>query len=161
MNKPNCFTWASARKLLGLAALTAIIGLTGCQTTFTNLTTNKRDWDFVQSVGGMTLGKVRPAGDGSWYLPVNCNVSGLKTFSTTPSAVYENIACRDVLEKTEGNNILLTVRTCVQSPEYQDSAASGVNLGRLPPGNYSVFYANRDGSRWQIGEITIPQSPQS
>lgn len=114
----------------------------------------ERGWQFIQSVGGITLGEPRHA-DNHWVLPVNCNVAGLKTYSTKPTAMNSGLACVSTSAHTEGHTIYLAIHTALTGMSGKSSDCGPANLGKLKPGKYKVVYKSGKASTIFIGEVNI------
>ena len=100
--------------------------------------TTLQSWAFVVSVGGIIIGDPVRA-NGVWSLPVQADVSGLKTFTSKPAVLNSALVCSSVAAKVIDNGIYLTI--------YSDLPGIGKNarcpaaqLGAVAPGEYRVFY---------------------
>jgi hypothetical protein len=102
-----------------------------------------RDWKFVQSVGGLTIGT--PSRDDRQHiiLPIRCNLA----------VKYSGLACDLPAAHVDSTNVLLTIRTIL--PGKRDASCPPADLGKLAIGNYSVFYLNPDGTREPLGSIHV------
>ncbi len=134
----------SRRLALGLAVAAGLFS--------TAALAQARDWSFVQSVGGLALG-VPVERNGTWYLPIRCDVSGVEAVTTRPTAIHSALAC-DPAAVVEGQTIVLTI---VARPEESSAFADcpPVRLGRPPRGRYAVVYSGKTGERVAIGEVHI------
>jgi hypothetical protein len=112
------------------------------------LTSQERDWAFIQSVGGMKVS----AKDST--LTVECDVSGLKTVTVKPTLINSGIGVRKLKHKRDGNTILLTLSTCVIGKGITTSPKP-VDLSACPEGEYSVEYLDPNRARHPIGKIAI------
>ncbi len=74
--------------ILGILFLT---GLSSCSV----LGTNKATWNFIQSVGGIKTGTPLYTYDG-WYLPIQCDVSGLHEITTQPTNMNSALECAKI-----------------------------------------------------------------
>ena len=59
------------------------------------LLAKKRNFEFVKSVGGISIEEPILTYDG-WYLPVKCNVSGTETITNIPTTVNSGIECSKI-----------------------------------------------------------------
>lgn len=122
------------------------------------LVSTAQSWKFMQSVGGLTLGEPHLE-DRMWSLPVNCDVSGRKHYSTKPALVNPGIVWIGTMIEIEKDRIYLTIDTGPAMPSSLPGKASTVcgpaNLGRIKPGKYSVLYRNPDASDHLIGSVDI------
>lgn len=119
------------------------------------LTTEKRDWDFVQSIGGISVNPPLQTPEG-WSLPINCDVSGLRRVTVKPSTLNSALVCSNVTVSQTGNRIFITVQTAlVRQDKTTTSSCGAVPLGNLKPGEYEILYQNNDGTTHPIGNIEI------
>ncbi|YCM43727.1 hypothetical protein V2O64_20690 [Verrucomicrobiaceae bacterium 227] len=128
--------------LLILTATLAHSGLTGF------LTQESRDWDFIQSVGGMKVS----AKDQT--LVIDCDVSGTREVTVKPTMIHSAMAVRKVWHKRVGNTIQLKVVTSVIEKGI-NPACKPLNLSAYPDGTYKIRYLNSDGTTQALGEVTL------
>jgi hypothetical protein len=121
----------------------------------TSCVAERRDWAFVQSVGGLALGEPYRTASGV-MLPVSVDVSGLRAITTEPTNMNSALTVRKVAARREGHTILLTLITTLVGDDYPSPKARDVALGMLEPGRYSVVYANPDDGRVPVGEVMVP-----
>lgn len=132
-----------------LATLVLLLG--GCATT--------QDWNFVQSVGGITIGTPQWA-DGEWMLPVHADASGLINNGVQPTTLNSALACKDVKARRRGSTILLALRTnLVGVGGGHGSACPPVHLGRIKDGEYTVKYGASVDNAVPLGSIRIQTPP--
>jgi hypothetical protein len=112
-----------------------------------------QDWAFVQSVGGIALDRPFEK-EGEWFLPVQCNVSGLKAVTTQPTAMNSGIVCTKIKAKIEERSIFLTVVTGIPR-EGTGASCPPAKLGAIEKGNYSVFYLSPSNHPVLLGNIAI------
>jgi hypothetical protein len=118
------------------------------------VTSEQRDWAFIQSVGGLAVGESQKQADGTHRLPINCDVSGLKQVTIKPTLINSALAVRETCHAVRGQTIQLWIKTCVIDSRHSP-AAPDVVLKNIPPGRYQVQYRNRDGSVMNLREIEI------
>jgi hypothetical protein len=92
--------------------------------------------------------------DGTTFLPVICNVSGLETITVKPQKLNSALVVRKIAAKVKANAIRIQIITGVADNRHY-SRTSGVNIGKAPPGRYAVEYVNRDGSVVEIREVQV------
>ncbi len=102
-----------------------------------------RDWKFVQSVGGLTIGTPNRDEHKHVILPVHCNLA----------AKYSGLACDLPTVHVHSTNVFLTV--CTILPGKRDANCPPADLGKLTGGDYSVFYLNPDGTQEPLGHIHV------
>jgi hypothetical protein len=113
----------------------------------------RRDWAFVQSVGGMALGTPYRNASGV-MLPVAVDVSGLRAITTTPRIVNSGLALKEIAVWREGRTLGLALITTVAGPGARTTSGD-LELGPLEPGRYTVVYPEPDGRRVELGEIAV------
>lgn len=113
------------------------------------LTKESRDWDFIQSVGGMKVSLDETK------LIINCNVSGTKKVTVEPRMVNSGIGVRKLIHKQVGKTIQLTVVTSVFE-KGMSTSCKPIDLSIYPAGTYTVQYLNPDKTTHDLGKVTIP-----
>ena len=113
-----------------------------------------RDWAFIQSVRGMALGTPYRTASGI-MLPVSVDVSGLKTVTTTPRVMNSGLALKEIVVRREGNTVGIALFTTAAGSLSQRTTSSDIALGDLQPGRYTVVYAEPNGERVDVGQITV------
>jgi hypothetical protein len=96
------------------------------------------DLAFVNSVGGIRIGNAK-RDDKGWAIPIEVNVSGLKTITTPPTLINSGLICERTSARVKGMTILITVHT---GPARGQKSAdcTAAPLGNIDPGDYDVFY---------------------
>lgn len=135
------FTYTFIAVLLCVSACDA--GLAGW------LSQERRDWEFIESVGGMKVQLNHKR------LDVACDVSGTRRITRKPTTVNSGICVRKLKWTREGSTIRLSVVTSVFEKGMSSSCES-IDLSQLPSGTYSVTYANPDGTAHPLGTIALP-----
>lgn len=110
------------------------------------ISAHRRDWSFIESVGGMKVKLVGRA------LQVTCDVSGNHTVTHKPTLMNSAIGVRKLQCSRSGRTLRLTVVTSVIRKGMSSSCGS-VDLTKYPAGNYDVVYLNPDGSIQPLGRI--------
>ena len=136
-------------------AILGILLLGGCGTMVSIAARSSRDWQFVQSVGGIAIGKPARDGRGNITLPIHCNVSGTRRITTRPTGIHSALVCERPSVGVRGSMVFITVHTTVASDRNSDADCPAANLGRLKPGRYSVVYRDPDGSSHPLGVIEV------
>ncbi len=122
---------------------------------FAGILPERQSWDFMQSVGGISVGDPFRE-DGTWFLPVSCDVSGTRKVTVEPTRLNSALAAADVRIQVKGTAVYVTVVTTMVS-HNRSSLCKPAALGNLPVGTYSVFYRDPDGTRHKLGRISIKQ----
>jgi hypothetical protein len=128
----------------------------GCSSVASFATRSLCDWQFVQSVGGIALGKPHRDGRRHVLLPVHCDVSGFQTVTVAPTTINSGIVCESPLVRIRSGTVFLTVRISVASKLYASARCPDADLGVLTAGRYAVIYSSPDGSQHPLGTVQIP-----
>jgi len=129
-----------------LFILLIILPLFGC------VASERRDWSFMQSVGGLTV-----AGQDknpNWLI-LRGDISGLKKFSTKPTQVNSALALKSVEAKIHDSKIQIYVVTTLISERYSTTEISGVNISGAKKGTYMIQYLNPDNSTVDLKKVVI------
>ena len=111
-------------------------------------------WEFMQNRGGIALEPAfREAGH--WFLPVRCNVSGIKAITTAPRILHAKLAWRQTRAVLEGGRIYVVIVTTKQSLEAPSAVCGLAKLDAAQPGDYEVIYRDPDGILHSMGEVSI------
>lgn len=113
----------------------------------------ERSWEFMQSVGGIALGKPDRGGE-AWRLPLQCDVSGLQSFTVKSTMLNSALVWADTDTRIENQDILITVETGLTGAGKSPICGSA-NLGNIKPGKYRVMYRDPDGKMHFVGEIKV------
>ena len=133
---------------LGSAALlVCVVAACGCSLLVWS-TRSPRDWQAIQSVGGMELGTPYRDESGDVSLPINCDVTRFDSA----------LNCASPAVRVRAQSIYLTARTEL-AHEGGAIRCPDAELGELPGGAYSVFYASPDGSEHPLGSVEVPGRP--
>jgi hypothetical protein len=130
-----------------ITAAVATLLITGCAA-------EHRDWAFVQSIGGMAVGTPYRTASGV-MLPVAVDVSGLKTITTKPRVMNSGLAVKEIVVRREGHTLGIALFTTAAGGSSARTTSGDVALGDLQPGRYSVVYAEPNGGRVDMGEVTV------
>jgi hypothetical protein len=117
---------------------------------FVGCSTEQKDWKFIQDVGGMSIGKPYRTEKGI-MLPVNCDVSGLKTITVKPKIMNSGLSIKEIKVERTNKVISLALVTSVGG----NASCNDLFLGNLPSGEYSIVYKEPNGSFVQITETEI------
>ena len=118
------------------------------------ITSRAQNWSMIQSVGGLRVGNPVKRDDGTIFLPIVCNVSGLETITTKPQAMNSSLVVRRIWVKVTPRRIQIQLITCIVDNRHT-SRTQGESLGKPLPGHYAVEYLNPDRSTVAIREIEI------
>jgi hypothetical protein len=143
-------------KKIKYTACIVVIILISCATFAFDLenTIEKQKWSYILSVGGLKIGKPYFEKD-NWYLEVKCDVSGLREISAKPTAINSFHVCRDIKVEIQGENIQLTVITSFPDDVHRSALCNDAKLGKIPDGEYKVYYIYPAEEQVLIGNINI------
>jgi hypothetical protein len=110
-----------------------------------------RDWQFVQSVGGLTIGTSHRDSRKHVILPVQCDVSGTQTITVRPTALNSGFGCDSPAVRIRSTNVSITLRTTLTGKG--SALCPSADLGRIADGDYAVFYRDPDGKQHPLGNI--------
>ena len=128
--------------------------LAGCLSCVSILTSHGQSWEMIQSVGGLRVENPVKQIDGTIFLPVICNVSGLDTITVKPTVLSSALVVKKIAAKCRKDRILIQVVTCVADNKHV-SSTKGVSLGRPKTGSYQGEYLNPDGSTVLLRTVDI------
>jgi hypothetical protein len=132
---------------------TLFIALAFCQSFGSSIFSTARDWQFVQSVGGLSIGIPYRNDRKHVILPIRCYTSG-KQITIHPTTGYSGLAFDFPMVHIHSTNVFITV--CTVLPGKRDASCPPADLGKLAGGDYSVFYSSPDGNREPLGSIKVP-----
>ena len=147
-------TRTSAARLATAALVFAVVS--SCSHLMSSAARSTRDWQFVQSVGGIAVGTPQRGANGQVLLPVNCDVSGLRAVTASPSAINSGIACEAPAVVVRGRSVYIAVVTSLPSEKVGSARCPDANLGTLAPGRYAVFYGSAEDTAHPLGSIEVP-----
>lgn len=108
----------------------------------------------IQSIGGLRVENPVTQTDGTIFLPVICNVSGLETITVKPTMLNSALVVKKITAKCRKDRIPIQVVTCAVDNKHV-SSTKGVDLGKPTKGSYQVEYLNPDGSTVFLRTIDI------
>jgi hypothetical protein len=112
------------------------------------LTRETRNWEFVQSIGGMKVSV------NDTNLVVDCDVSGLRKVTVQPKMINSALGVDKIKHKRDGNTISLTLVTRVIAKGVPITPRP-IDLAAYPDGEYSIEYLDPDGTRHAVGKVTL------
>lgn len=114
-----------------------------------------RSWNFIESVGGISVDIPTRDQNGIVRLPVTCDVSGLTTVTKKPTAINSALVVTGISKKIEGYEIMISVDTGLISGNSKSCTCSAVFLGDIPAGDYEVVYYGADREKHSLGRVTV------
>jgi len=105
------------------------------------------DWDFIQSVGGISVEKLETI-DGIYYLPIKMSVASYK--AGTKSAMV----CTGAKARVAGKQILVRITTdSKKNAPNASTQCPKAKVGGIPDGNYRVVHIDADGNTNKISDV--------
>ena len=143
-----------SRSLLFVLGVLALAPAYGGQDSYLT-TSHVASWEFIQSVGGIRVGVPEKKENGSWLLPVVCDVSGLTTVTHKPTAINSGLVVTRMLYHVSGGEIRISVVLNTPLSTSRTSRCTDVTLNGINAGKYPVQYEETNGSTHVLGTITI------
>ncbi|WP_395752488.1 hypothetical protein [Prosthecobacter sp.] len=137
--------------ILSLSA-TLVLSVLTLFSTSCSTHTQKLDHRTIESLGGIALGKPRLDPRGHIILPIDCDVSGTRAITTTPTRLESALACLPPEITRKDQTIWLTLKTRTTKAGLS-SKCPDLDLGKLSPETYLVYYRDPDGSEHPIGVV--------
>jgi hypothetical protein len=110
-------------------------------------------WKYLVSVGGFSIGHPKKVARG-WVLPVQGDVSGLRTITAKPTTMNSSVACVETQASVEGKTISVRVITGIGGPG-RSASCPPANLGPIAPGSYFVQYVGSNEAPVPLGNVVI------
>jgi hypothetical protein len=92
-------------------------------------------------VGGIRIDDPYPTKEG-WFLPVQCDVSGLTKITNEPTTMNSALKCVRIEYSKKDSSVYITVFTSSIGYNNKTCVCEGVNIGQLRKGEYRVYYEN-------------------
>ena len=113
-----------------------------------------RSLAFLLERGGIRIDQpVRK--NNQWYLPVICNVSGIKAISRPPQVIHSGLAWSESIARVGESEIDVSVITAMQGSRAPSALCGPASLQRITSGSYQVFYLDPDGTRHPLGAVDV------
>jgi hypothetical protein len=141
------------KKILSLFVFgLVLLPLCGCSNAIRNILSEHKDFEFIQTVGGIEVGDLQALKDESYYLPVKVDVSGLNFVTKKPENLNSALAVSHIGYKIENNLILIWINTCVAGGG-KGPISKGFIIDKLNKGKYSVQYLDKNGTKNIIRDV--------
>lgn len=135
--------------------LSLLLGLVSCHWLPTVTPDFVASWEFLQEVGGISLGAVEKRAENSWHLSLNCDVSGLQEITIKPRKMNSALVVRKVSKRIEDQRIILSLFVgAPKEGKHGSSSCPPAMIQDAQPGTYEVFYDDPAGLR-KLGSITL------
>jgi hypothetical protein len=113
-----------------------------------------RSLAFLQARGGILVEQSFRKNN-RWWLAVECNVSGIKAITVTPTTIHSGLAWSKSIASIDGDRIYLQVFTAVQGTQAPSANCGPAALQRVEAQSYQVYYLDPDDSRHHLGQVEI------
>jgi hypothetical protein len=100
---------------------------------------HKCDWDFITSVGGLKIDDPYLTKEG-WFLPIQCDVSGLTKITNEPTTMNSALKCIRIEYSKRDSAVFIAIYVGTVGNKNNSCRCEGVNLGDLEKGKYSIYY---------------------
>lgn len=111
-------------------------------------------WAFIESVGGMKIGKAEPAEGGGWVVPLECDLTGLRRISTDPTVLNSTQVIDQVQWRLQDKTLVVSL-FLKPSSYATDAARCGPLLVQgIKPGEYEAVYSD-GGQTVPLGSVTL------
>jgi hypothetical protein len=111
-----------------------------------------RSLAFLQQRGGLNVTEPYRKSN-RWYLPVSCNVSGIRKVTRPAEVLHAGLAWSRSTASVEGEAIYLTVYTAQQGSMAPSAECGPARLQRLSGPHYEVYYRDPDGEEHRLRSI--------
>lgn len=128
--------------------ITLLFLIIGCSV----VTSQRQDWKFMESVGGLSVGRQDKNPD---WLIIRGDVSGTQEFSSKPTIMNSALAVKAVERIVKDSKIQIYVVTTLVSDKYSDPRIYGVKIPDVKKGKYMVQYLNPDDTVVDLKEVEI------
>jgi hypothetical protein len=112
-----------------------------------------QDWSFIESVGGLSIDQPVRQDDGSFMLPVICDVLRNGVQPMQPTKTFPAFSVRETKVEIHDHIVELRIVTCMG--DVSASHAPPAKLGKLEPGMYRVRYGDSGEPAAELGSFTI------
>jgi hypothetical protein len=118
------------------------------------LTSERRNWQFVQNTGGIRIGPVQEIA-GKKVLPVEYDVSGLTTITRKPTTMNSGLTVKQVIATPKKGSLVIQIVTQVVDATSKANSMHFADLSDIPPGTYEVFYEKAGDTERRLGQIEL------
>ncbi len=118
------------------------------------LTSDTRDWQFVEDTGGMRIGVPVQKG-GKKMLPIEYDASGQTTVTRKPVTMNSGLAVRKIETELKDGNIIIRVITQVVEKTSNTGSKHFADLSGIPRGSYEVYYETAGDPKKHLGQIEV------
>jgi hypothetical protein len=118
------------------------------------LTSEARDWKFVQSTGGIRVDPPMEK-EGRKVLPIEYYVQGLMAITCQPTALCSGLAVRRIEARKVGSQIIIRVFTQLVEEGSDTGRIHYADLSEIQPGEYEVFYETPNDMTKYLGRIEL------
>jgi hypothetical protein len=132
----------------------AVLG--SCSYWASSATRSTRNWEFIQSVGGISVGTPQRDAGGNVSLPINCDVSGIRAITVNPTTSNSGLVCEEPRVRVQEQSVYITICTSISSERNPSAQCPDADLGHLAPGRYAVFYGVPPDVAHSLGVVEVP-----
>jgi hypothetical protein len=112
------------------------------------------DWSFIQSVGGMQIGKTIQEKQFAWSMEILCDLSGHQTFTQRPTTVDSGVIIQKTLVESKGNDIFVSLVTSpvIWTSNPDKAKCKGVTLDSNA-GFHQIYYRDAAGKTYPLRQV--------
>jgi hypothetical protein len=149
-------TGPTMRRVQRSTTLVLLLSLVAsCSSLMSMAAYSSRDWEFIQSVGGIAVGSPWRDDGGYVFLPIDCDVSGLRAITVKPTLINSALVCEAPRVRVRERSVFILICTSLPSGRHDSQCPDG-ELGKLSPGTYDAFYGSPGDFEHPLGSIDVP-----
>jgi hypothetical protein len=112
------------------------------------------DWSFIQSVGGLQIGKTLQEKQFAWSMEIFCDLSGHQTFTQRPTTVDSGMIIQKTLVEAKGYDIFISLVTSpvIWTSNPDKAKCKGVTI-ESTAGFKNVYYRDATGKTYPLRQV--------
>jgi hypothetical protein len=112
------------------------------------------DWSFIQSVGGLQIGKTLQEQQSAWNMEIFCDLSGHQAFTQMPTTIDSDMIIQKTLVESKGNDIFisLVISPVIWTSNPDKAKCKGVTI-ESTPGFRNIYYRDAAGKTFPLKQV--------
>lgn len=112
------------------------------------------DWSFIQSVGGLQIGKTLQEKEFAWNMEMLCDLSGHETFSQRPTVVDSGMIIQKTLVDAKGNDVFISLVTSpvIWTSNPDKAKCKSVTIDSTA-GFKQIYYRDASGKTYPLKQV--------
>jgi len=112
------------------------------------------DWPFLQSVGGIQIGKTLQEQQHAWSMELLCDLSGHQTFTQKPTNLDSGMMIQKTQVDAKDNDIFISllVSHVLWTSNPDKARCKGLTI-ESTPGFHQIFYRDAIGNTFPLGHV--------